>query len=139
MLYEWPKGRILRTVLLVVTLAIAVDFGRSAWGSLYPALSGSPNAPALVTQVWGWIFAAIAVVVFAIGFYLIGFRPSTAKYLIEVEAEVTKVTWPKHREIVRSTAIIAILTAAMGVAIWLIDTLWVQVVYNWLRVGGGVA
>lgn len=136
MFYEWPKGRILRTVLLVIALAVAVDFGRGAYARLAPLWQAGVDTPAVATQIWGWIFAGVALLVFGLGLFYVGFKPSTSKYLIEVEAEVTKVTWPKHREIMRSTVIIAILTAVMGVAIWLIDTLWVQVVYHWLRIGG---
>ena len=129
------QGTILRTILLVVALAVVVDFGLRCLCALGSIVAEGVDTPALATQISADLCLYCDPGFCAWSFY-VGFKPSTHRSIDRVEAEATKVTWPKHREIMRSTIIIAILTAVMGVAIWLIDTLWVQVVYHWLRIGG---
>ena len=64
--------------------------------------------------------------------------PRTVNWLIEVEQEMLRVTWPKQNEVVRSTVIIAIMTVVLAIVIFLVDWLNIQVVVNGILNRGGV-
>jgi len=73
---------------------------------------------------------AVPVIVLALGIWL-GYRlvnlPSFADFLIAVEAEMNKVSWPSQTELIRSSLVVIILMFGLTMVISTYDT-----VLNWL-------
>jgi len=121
MIYQWPKGRVARTAMLVILVIVGIDLSVSASGQL--ANYFSPESEALVGNlVTGLIYAIAAIAAFLGGIIGTLFHPKSSQFLIEVEREMLSVTWPKWNEIVRSTIVIGILTAILGVLIFGVDS-----------------
>ncbi|MDA3959298.1 MAG: preprotein translocase subunit SecE [Planctomycetota bacterium] len=118
MLYRWPQGRVIRTIFLVLSIAIAVDLGwKGAWAQ-YVAYDNQQQITSLVGAI---IFGVLAAVSFFGGIAAIGFVPKTAQFMIEVEQEMARVTWPGRPEVVRATIIITIMTIVLALIIFLVD------------------
>lgn len=73
----------------------------------------------------GWLGICIAVVVVAgiISVALLN-RPRWADFLISVQAEIDKVTWPSKGEVRKATIVVLILLVSMAVVIFLFDVIW---------------
>jgi preprotein translocase subunit SecE len=128
-MYKWPQGKVIRMALLIIAVIAAVDCGLQCWGTTIAYLE-NPEA-----ATWQQIPVAAIMGVLALGFLIggivaVGFLPKTVQWLIEVEQEMLKVTWPAQNEVVRSTIIIAIMTLILAAVIFLVDWLNIQVVVN---------
>ena len=64
--------------------------------------------------VYGIIMCGLGVIALICGFLFVGFKPKSVQFLIEVEQEVQKVTWPGRPDIIRLTIIIAIVTVLLS-------------------------
>lgn len=126
-IYKGRQGRIVRQLTcLTVWLASVVG----AW-QLYEAL-----ASGLFGEI-SWLTAvAVSTVAGFIGVWF-GFRivnwPKFADFLISVESEMTKVSWPSKNELYRAAIVVIFTMALMAITLFLFDLLW-QVVFDWLRV-----
>jgi preprotein translocase subunit SecE len=114
-LYKPSQGRLVRRITFAV-LTIAVAIG--AWRlSVSPYLMQVGQAvqfgvPALVLALGGWIaFRAVNL-------------PRFADFLIAVEAELNKVSWPSRGELVRSTVVVLITIILLTVVLFAYDILW---------------
>jgi preprotein translocase subunit SecE len=56
--------------------------------------------------------------------------PRFADFLIAVEAEMNKVTWPSQGELVRSSLVVILLLAALTILLFLFDTVWYAVFFG---------
>lgn len=119
MLYRWPQGRVIRTIFIVLAVAIAVDLGWKGGWSQYVAYSTQGSVMSLVSAI---VFAVLAAVCLFGGVAAIAFVPKTAQFMIEVEQEMTRVTFPKRPEVVRATIIITIMTLLLALLIFAVDT-----------------
>jgi len=143
MLYRWPKGRVIRTVAFVVVALIGFDLAYGgAWAqwSASQSLAESPGesgGTGLRQMIYAGIFAALAAVVFFGGGFAIGFHKKSAQFLIEVEEEMTRVTWPSRTDVVRSTIMIAILSVFLALLIFGVDFLNSQLLALVNSIGGG--
>jgi len=54
-------------------------------------------------------------------------KKSILKYFKDARAEFKKVTWPTPKQIVNNTAVVLAMLVVAGLAIWGLDTLFVQV------------
>jgi preprotein translocase subunit SecE len=107
-IYKRSQGRLVRQF---TCLAIWVAFALAAW-RLLPLLTVEWRVSASVAY-------SIAGAVLLVGLWL-GFRivnwPSFADFLIAVEAEMNKVSWPSRTELIRaSTVVIVLMFGLMGV------------------------
>lgn len=50
--------------------------------------------------------------------------PRFADFLISVEAEMAKVSWPTRGELIRSSLVVLVTIAVLGVVLWFYDTFW---------------
>ncbi len=54
-------------------------------------------------------------------------RPRWADFLISVQAEIDKVTWPSNQEVRRATVVVLVLIGSMAVVIFCFDLVWQRV------------
>jgi preprotein translocase subunit SecE len=85
------------------------DAGNSAWS--LPGLA-RVGVPALLCAAGVW-FA-----------YRVVNYPRFADFLIAVESEMTKVSWPSRSEVIRSSAVVIFLIFALAAILFGYDTLW---------------
>ena len=112
-LYKRNQGRITRQVTFA---AIAITFALGAWG-----LSSMANLNDMTMR-----FAVPGVVV-GVGVWL-AYRivnlPTFADFLISVEAEMSKVSWPTRTELFRGSVVVLITIVALAAFLFLFDLLW---------------
>jgi len=123
--YKPNQGRIVRQV---TALAIWVVVALGCW-RLYATLRGNMEAGS-------YLIPAIPGVLLLAGLW-IGFRlvnwPRFADFLIAVEAEMNKVTWPSKEELTRASIVVMFTIFFLAVALFLFDILW-QAIFNFLGV-----
>lgn len=131
-MYKWPQGRVIRTIALVLVLVITADLAwNGAWASLATYYDDSSNTSGQTRQaVFGYIYAALAFGVLLAGVVAIGFHRIAVDFLIEVEQEMTRVTWPTSNELVRSTAVIAVMIVVLGISIFAVDWFNLKVLFE---------
>ncbi len=118
--YKRNQGRMVRQVTcLVIWLVVAV----AAWR--FHALVLSP-------QLGGWVSHLAAVGIGAIGIWF-GYRlvnwPIFADFLISVEAELNKVSWPTQRELVRASIVVIFTILFLSAILFIYDLVW-QLVFT---------
>lgn len=114
--YKPSQGRIVRQL---TALAIWVIFALGCY-RLSILLRGSfPGA--------SWAEAAIPMGLFAAGAWF-GFRlvnwPRFADFLISVEAEMAKVTWPGKPELIRASIVVIVTILILAITLFLFDVVW---------------
>ena len=81
------------------------------------------------------ILGVLGAVILIGGVAMIGFVPKAAQFLIEVEQEMSKVTWPSRADLIRSTILIALLSVILALLIAGVDLLNYWLVYSQI-IGG---
>ncbi len=117
--YKPNQGRIVRQ-LTALTIWIVVALG--CW-ALYSTLRGSiesgsyliPAIPAALLLAGAWF-----------GYRVVNW-PRFADFLIAVEAEMNKVTWPSKEELIRASIVVMFTIFFLAIALFLFDILWQQV------------
>jgi len=133
-MYKWPQGKMIRVIALILVLVIGADLGyNGAWGQLGTYVPGESSRSLLIV---GCIYAVITLSVLIAGVVMVGFRAKSVDFLIEVEAEMARITWPTQSELVRSTIIIAIMIAILGLTIVMVDWFNLQILFKALYGGG---
>ncbi|RMF44257.1 MAG: preprotein translocase subunit SecE [Planctomycetota bacterium] len=78
----------------------------------------------------------VAVALGAAGFWF-GYRlvnwPKFADFLISVEAELNKVSWPTQKELVRASIVVIFTILFLSLILFLYDALW-KFVFGWLGI-----
>lgn len=76
----------------------------------------------------GWLSICVAVIGFAgvISVAILN-RPRWADFLISVQAEIDKVTWPSKAEVHRHTIVVLVLLVSMSVIVFGFDIVWMWV------------
>jgi preprotein translocase subunit SecE len=120
--YKRNQGR---TVRMVTAVTFGVIITLSAW-RLYETLitSGSSvqwSVPGLLLFV-GWWFC-----------YRIVNLPKFADFLIGVEAEMTKVSWPTQTELTRSSMVVIFFIASLALILFGFDLFW-RTVFQFLGI-----
>ncbi|TWU49611.1 preprotein translocase subunit SecE [Rubripirellula reticaptiva] len=123
--YKPNQGRIVRQL---TALAIWVVAALGCW-SLYGSLRGGLDSGSVLVP-------AIPAVLLAAGLWF-GYRvvnwPRFADFLIAVEAEMNKVTWPSKDELIRASIVVILTIFLLAVALFSFDVLW-QAIFNFLGV-----
>jgi preprotein translocase subunit SecE len=121
-LYKRTQGRMVRQI---TCLVIWVTFFIGAW-RMYSLMSSEQ-------PVFKYV---IPVVLLAAGIW-IGYRvvniPSFADFLIAVEAEMNKVSWPSRSELVRASMVVIILIFGLTVVLFAYDYFWASLLV-WMGV-----
>ena len=121
-LYKRNQGRLARQV-TAITIALVVFLG--AWTLHQGPLSGYRSP---------WVRVGIPLVISAVGawitFRLVNF-PRFANFLISVEAEMDKVSWPGKPELYRATVVVVGTMFFLGMVLLAYDVLW-QRLFRWI-------
>ena len=121
-IYKPTQGRIVRQL---TALAIWVIVGLGCW-SLHGTLRGS----GMFTESSQWLVPGISISMLFFGAWF-GFRavnlPSFADFLIAVEAEMNKVTWPNKEELVRAAIVVIFTIFFLAISLFLFDIVWQKV------------
>jgi preprotein translocase subunit SecE len=126
-LYKRSQGKIVRQA---TCIAIWVAFAISAW-RLYEYLH-----TVLLTEYTAFAYAAPAILL-VLGIWM-GYRivnlPSFADFLIAVEAEMNKVSWPSQQELIRASIVVIVLIFGLTVVLYLYDVTWYWLLRQVLQV-----
>ncbi|RIK84738.1 MAG: preprotein translocase subunit SecE [Planctomycetota bacterium] len=137
-LYKRSQGRIARQ-LTFAALAIAVAVG--CW-RLEVSL-----------ETWGWsrewarnmklsvdVLASVVALAVFVPLTWICYRavniPRFADFLIAVEAEMNKVSWPSRTELIRASLVVLFVVFLLATVLFLYDLLWVKILVDWLGIQG---
>ena len=131
-IYKGRQGRIVRQL---TCLSIWLTVWMGAW-QLYEALRAG-FFESLKSSAYGpTVTIAVPLLMAAFGTWF-GFRlvnwPKFADFLISVEAEMTKVSWPTKTELYRASLVVIFTMALMAVVLFVFDLVW-QAIFDWLRV-----
>jgi len=123
-LYKPSQGRITRQV---TAAALGIGFALAAW-RLNVALIGT-------SPVWLWQYLLPGILLVAglwFSFRIVKWR-KFADFLIAVEAEMNKVSWPTRAELFRASGVVIVLIFAMAALLFVYDLLW-RAVFQWLGI-----
>ena len=145
-LYKRTQGRVTRQVTFVA-VAVALAAGLyQLHGVLGTALVNWPGSwlaylnmgrneavEAIVRQSvrHGLPFALLLLGLWAA--YRLVNLPSFADFLIAVEAEMNKVSWPTRTELYRSSIVVLVTIFALAAVLFVFDFFW-QMMFTWLQV-----
>ena len=121
-LYKRSQGRITRQVTCGVVWVI---FALAAY-ALHNQLNvswedGRYIVPGILLAVGLWV-----------GYRLVN-APRFADFLISVEAEMNKVSWPSRAELLRSSAVVIFVIFALAVVLFGFDLIW-KLAFRWIGV-----
>lgn len=123
--YKKTQGRPTRQIALCVVVAcfswLLVSAGNLVPRSLREWLFGFVG----IRPTIGWLGVCV-VLVGVSGFVALAVlnRPRWADFLISVQAEIDKVTWPSKAEVRKATIVVLVLLVGMAVVIFLFDVVW---------------
>ncbi len=114
--YKPTQGRIVRQL---TALALWIVFALGAW-TLYATMRGFSSSSS-------YLPAIVPSVLLAAGLWF-GFRlvnwPRFADFLIAVEAEMNKVTWPSKDELIRAAIVVIFTIFFLATTLFLFDVVW---------------
>ena len=114
-LYKQTQGRIVRQVAFGVIALLAAlaayQLYNTGW---FMSVTGSARSLALVGLVLLGLWVAFRIVNV----------PRFADFLISVEAEMAKVSWPSRQELVRATSVVIGSMAFLTLVLFLFDAFW---------------
>lgn len=114
--YKTTQGQLVRRLTL---LAIFVTIGMGAW-SLHSTIAGATEAGSPAKFIWpGLLLIAGA----WFGYRLINW-PVFADFLIAVQAELKKVTWPSKAELKRASVVVIATIFILAMSLFLFDIVW---------------
>lgn len=114
-IYKRNQGRLTRQL---TCLAVWVGFALAAWRMYFVITDWLPDAlsqAALAIQYLGPALLLVAGV--WLGYRLVNYAPF-ADFLIAVEAEMNKVTWPSRTEMVRSAIVVIVIMFGLTIVIF---------------------
>ena len=118
--YKRNQGRIIRQLTFA---ALFVALALAAWRLNTMAHTSTLKyaVPFGLLIVGGWIV------------YRLVNLPRFADFLIGVEAEMTKVSWPTRHQLVRSSIVVIVTIVGFALLLWFYDTVW-HALLQWLHV-----
>jgi preprotein translocase subunit SecE len=118
--YKRSQGRITRQVTFAA-LAVAIALGLLRLSTMLAGkgLEYQLGLPALLLAVGIWAS------------YRVVNLPAFADFLIAVEAEMNKVSWPTRSELLRASTVVLILIFALAFVLFLYDIFW-RVILSWV-------
>ncbi len=139
-LYKRSQGRIARQ-LTFAALAIGVAVGcwrlavslrTWAWSRDWAASMGVS-----VDMLGAVVALAVCVPLIWICYRAVNI-PRFADFLIAVEAEMNKVSWPSRTELIRASMVVLFVVFLLSAVLFLYDFFWVSI-FDWIGIQGGGA
>ena len=125
-IYKRSQGRITRQVTFAaLAVAIALGFFR-----LYQTLSSNIGNEAL--GIAFWLPGVLCLLGWWVSFRAVN-MPGFTDFLIAVEAEMNKVSWPTRGELIRASLVVLICIIALAIILFAYDIIW-QTIFRWLGV-----
>jgi preprotein translocase subunit SecE len=109
--YKRNQGRIIRQMTFAALL-VALALGAWRLSEIAHRSSLKYGLPFAMVIVGAWVV------------YRLVNLPRFADFLIGVEAEMTKVSWPTRTELIRSSIVVIITIIGFAVLLWIYDTFW---------------
>jgi preprotein translocase subunit SecE len=132
-LYKPNQGRIARQV---TCGAIWLGFAIAAWRWFETRYGFMWLGDYVNAATWDTLRYALPGLLLLVGVWF-GYRlvnwPKFADFLIAVEAEMNKVTWPSQDELVRSSVVVIIMLVLFTLVLYSFDIIWYQV-FVWLGI-----
>ncbi len=123
-IYKRSQGRIARQVTCAVVWVVAAIVAWRIWVTMNRGSS------------WRYILAGVVL----FGGVWLGYRlvnlPRFADFLIAVEAEMNKVSWPSRGELIRSAVVVIFVIFLLAVVLFGYDLIWQQM-FSWIGVRAG--
>ncbi len=119
--YKRSQGTVTRQVtfaFLALIFAIAALRMYQAWGS-FPAWWKS----LLMEPGRYWVPSALLLIGLWISFRVVNF-PKFADFLISVEGEMNKVSWPSRAELIRSSVVVILVIVMLAMVLFFFDVFW---------------
>jgi preprotein translocase subunit SecE len=139
-LYKRSQGRIARQ-LTFAALAIAVAVGCWRLSVSLETWAWSRNwarSMAVSVDVLAAVVALAAFVPLVWVCYRVVNIPRFADFLIAVEAEMNKVSWPSKPELIRASLVVLFVVFLLSAVLFLYDFIWVSI-FDWIGIQGGGA
>jgi preprotein translocase subunit SecE len=133
-LYKQKQGRIVRQL---TCLAIWLACWLGGW-QLHEAMGawGSPGIAGESANFWQtgrfWIPLSLVALGMWFGYRLVNW-PRFADFLIAVEAEMSKVSWPGKTELYRASMVVIFTMAFLAILLFCYDAFW-QLLFDFLKV-----
>jgi preprotein translocase subunit SecE len=129
--YKRSQGRITRQVTFAV---LAVTFALAAW-ALYVSLGAPPRSLAATVEAaqLQWVLPAIVLLAGLWISYRAVNLPRFADFLIAVEAEMNKVSWPSRTELFRSSMVVIFVIFVLAFLLFAYDIIW-RGLFQWLGI-----
>jgi preprotein translocase subunit SecE len=133
--YKRNQGRVTRQVTLA---AMAISFLLAAW-RLYAYWPSLPEwwlglFPGEVAGLARYACASLLLLAGLWVSYRVVNFPKFADFLIAVEAEMNKVSWPSQGELVRSSIVVIFVILALAALLFAYDLFWQFIFKNVLRI-----
>jgi preprotein translocase subunit SecE len=110
-LYKRNQGRIIRQLTFAV-LMVALATGAWRMNDLAHTPTLKYAVPLAILVIGGWLV------------YRVVNMPRFADFLIAVEAEMTKVSWPTRHQLIRSSLVVIVTIIGFAVLLWFYDAFW---------------
>ncbi len=131
-LYKSTQGRIVRQVTFVTVSVIALLI---AWevGSIGFIADQFVDSAGRVTQTSNYVsLLVLGTIGLWVGYRIVNYPPF-ADFLIAVEAEMNKVSWPTWQELWRASLVVIFVIFAMALALWIFDLIW-TFLFQWIGI-----
>ena len=127
-MYKRSQGRIARQVTFA---ALAIIVALAAW-SLHNFYAGrvqlATSETGAVTAESGWLGTVVVPLVVLLAGLWTSFRivqmPNFADFLISVEAEMSKVSWPTWSELFRASLVVIVMIFVLAAILFAYDLFW---------------
>jgi preprotein translocase subunit SecE len=134
-IYKRSQGRITRQVTFAaMALVFAIGFYRMFEllnaTNIDTEKSWQLTVSLLNSRVDVWLPGILALVFVWVSYRLVNL-PSFADFLIAVEAELNKVSWPTMTELVRASIVVLISLVTLASVIFVFDRIWLQI-FHWI-------
>ncbi|MFI4874086.1 MAG: preprotein translocase subunit SecE [Blastopirellula sp. JB062] len=121
--YKRSQGRTARQATMLAMWALV---GVAAW-QLYDLLRNQGQER--------WLQVGVPAALLIAGFW-VAYRfvqwPTFADFLIAVEAEMNKVSWPSRAELIRASAVVILFVFALALVLFAYDVFWQYVLKHWI-------
>ncbi len=124
-IYKRSQGRVARQVTFAV-LAVSLLLGcwrlSQSWIAAAPGIRFAIPSVLLLLGVW-------------VSYRLVNL-PKFADFLIAVEAEMNKVSWPSRGELFRASMVVLVCIFLLAAVLFGYDLFWQSLLYDWLKISG---